>query len=330
MENNENGLSHITDTLETVLTGIPAPVRKNFFKAFSQLCTAAVDIPVSWLEGKSSEIRATTAARVKIINKEGDNISEKIEVPNAYLEKASSKFASKIIKEQINLDEITINASKELIKSEIQDDEAEPKEISEDWLNEFESIARLKSSEEMKFIFGKILSGEIIQPGKFSVKTVKTLAELDNEAARLFQILCGNAVSLRFRADWLYDARVVSLEGTAGSNSLSKYGLPFRSLTILEEYGLIISDFNSWSDYQSCIVSEQNKVSSTIKFQGKIYGLLKIDKEKPVNEVKFSGVSLTKVGLELLDIIEVRSSDIYRKDFENYLKNKNLQILEIK
>ena len=29
----------------TAIPGIPAPVRRNFLKAFGQLCTAAIDIP---------------------------------------------------------------------------------------------------------------------------------------------------------------------------------------------------------------------------------------------------------------------------------------------
>ena len=99
------GIQKLTDSLETVITGIPSPVRKNFFKAFSQLCTAAIDIPVAFLEGKASEIRALTQARIQIINKEGEAISEKVTVPQAYISKASSKYASKIIKEQLNLDQ---------------------------------------------------------------------------------------------------------------------------------------------------------------------------------------------------------------------------------
>jgi predicted transcriptional regulator len=110
MENNETGLNTITDTIENVITGVPAPVRKNFIKAFGQLCTAAVDIPVAWLEGKSAEIRTTTEARLQIIRKEGNVISEQIEVPKEYITKASSKFAAKVIKEQLNLDQITLNA----------------------------------------------------------------------------------------------------------------------------------------------------------------------------------------------------------------------------
>ena len=173
----ETGLSKLTDTLESVITGVPAPVRKNFFKACGQLCTTAVGVPVAWLEGKSDEIRANTEARVQIIKKGGHTISEQIIVPQEYVNKASSKFAAKIIKEQLNLDQITLIAANELINSkEVEDNEASTDDdISEDWLNEFENLAKLKSSESMKLIFGKILSHEIVKPGSFSVRTLMGL-----------------------------------------------------------------------------------------------------------------------------------------------------------
>ncbi len=55
----EDGLiTQAWDVATEMMTGIPAPVRKNAFKAFGQLCTAAVDIPVAYLEGRAKEIRA--------------------------------------------------------------------------------------------------------------------------------------------------------------------------------------------------------------------------------------------------------------------------------
>lgn len=121
---------------------------------------------------------------------------------------------------------------------QIENNKSQSEDISEDWLNEFENLARLKSSEEMKLVFGKILSGEIIKPGSFSIKTIKLISQLDNQAAKLFQLFCSQTISLSAGGN-IYDARVVSINGNAASNSLSQYGLSFDSLNILHEYGLI-------------------------------------------------------------------------------------------
>jgi hypothetical protein len=331
MGNNETGLNILTSTIETVITGVPAPVRKNFIKAFGQLCTAAVDIPVAWLEGKSAEIRTTTEARLQIIRKEGDVISEQIEVPKEYISKASSKFASKIIKEQLNLDQITLNAANELAKNtQIGSDEKEAEDISEDWLNEFENLARLKSSEDMKLVFGKILSGEIIKPGSFSIKTIKLISQLDNEAAKLFQIFCNQAISLRVGGD-IFDARVVSFDGSPTSNSLKQFDLSFSALNVLQEYGLIITDYNSCMNYSSCIANDNKEVVATLQFQNKNYGFVPSDKEKYDKEAKLNGVALTKAGQELLDIIPIiTNSNNYKDELIKHFESKHLNLAEVK
>ena len=330
MDNNDTGLSKLTNTIESVVTGIPASVRKNFFKALGQLCTAAVDIPVAWLESKSAEIRAATNARLQIIHKEGEIISNQLEIPQEYVIRASSKYAAKVIKEQLNLDDITLNAARELTENEkLIDTTNAVQDISEDWLNEFENLARLKSSEEMKFVFGKILSGEIIKPGSFSIKTVKLISQLDNEAAKLFQIFCSNAISLKI-IDRIHDARMVSLNGTAGSNSLSEYGLSYDNLTILQEYGLITSDYNCRMPYSISIANEQNIVIVPIRFQGVNYGLFPIDRTQIPKDLYLSGVALTKAGKELLDIIPINPSPTYEADLKKYFEKIHLQFIRIK
>jgi len=336
MNNNELRLEQITDTIGDLITGVPAPIRKNFFKAFGQLCTAAVDIPVAKMESKAAEIRAESAARIQIINKEGQSISEKLEVPKEYIDKASEKFASRVIKEQLNLDQIGLNAAYNLAQEdfneEISDNQKEPKEISDDWLNEFENYAKLKSSDDMKLIFGKILSGEIKNPGAYSIRTIRLISQLDNQAASLFQTLCSITVSINIDigSGIPYDARVVSLNGTAGSNSLSKYGLSYDNLNILQEYGLITTDYNSRFPYTVCVISPSNRIGIGLRFENKTFRLLPNNLDKLDKDLYFNGVTLTKAGRELLSIIPIKHNEEYGKDFEEYLLNKNFKLVEIK
>src|SRR5690606_34320665 len=129
-----SGLDRVTDAVSTIIDGVPAPIKRNFLKAIGQLSTAALDVPIAWLEGKSGEIRATTQARIQIIKSEGEKISEQVDIPQAYIDKASEKYASKIIREQINLDDISQKAAKELANENFTNQENTDKEISEDWL----------------------------------------------------------------------------------------------------------------------------------------------------------------------------------------------------
>ncbi|MCW5318434.1 hypothetical protein GTQ43_33375 [Nostoc sp. KVJ3] len=70
-EDSNRGLIEIAqDAVTDLMTGssIPTPIKRNAFKAFAQLCSAAIDIPVAYLEGFAAEKRAETQARLKIIN----------------------------------------------------------------------------------------------------------------------------------------------------------------------------------------------------------------------------------------------------------------------
>lgn len=328
-DNQEDSLSLITDTIETLATGIPAPVRKNFFKAFEQLCSASIDIPVAWLEGKADIIRSTNEARKEIIKKSGESINSQIQIPEKYVEKAISKYASKIINEQINLDDITVIAAQDLSKKEILTNEStvrELKEIDDDWLNEFENIAKLKTSTDMKLLFGKILSGEISNPGEFSIRTLKLISQIDNQAAKLFQTFCNNTSALFIGDKTIHDSRVIVFTGTAGSNALSKYGLSFDNLNILQEYGLIISDYNSYYPYDLAIINDNDTVFATIELQNKRFFLVPNDRKNDIKKINFHGVALTKSGKELFQIITKKESEKYFNDFVEFLESKKFKL----
>lgn len=175
---------------------IPAPIRKNAFKAFDRLCSALIDVPVGALERRAAEKRAESEARIKIRDEITTQITQQIKVNPEYALRAGHKYAEKIIREQLNLDKISAIAANELKNSESSNptdpDISEPnkkqstdstnqesngseeKIINDDWLNSFETEARSKSTEEMQLRFGRILAGEIRQPGSYSPKAMQT------------------------------------------------------------------------------------------------------------------------------------------------------------
>lgn len=323
------GLEKVTDIVTTLVDNVPAPIKRNFLKALGQLSTAALEIPIAWLESKSAETRATSQARIQIIKSEGEKFSNQIDIPQAYIDKASEKYASKIIKEQLNLDDITLKAAKELTNEDYTNKENTETEISDDWLNEFENQARQMSSEEMKFIFSKILANEINNPGNFSIRTIRIISQLDNLAAKLFEKLCSCAVSMQVGYH-IIDTRVISLEGNAGANTLSKYGLSFDNLNVLQEYGLIISDFNSYMNYSPCVVNEENKVPIAFKLANNYYAFLPTDREKYDKTLQFHGVAFTKSGKELYNIITKTENSTYKTDFEIFLEKRLLKLSTVK
>ena len=329
-------------------TTIPAPIRKNAFKAFDRLCSALIDVPVGALERRSAEKRSESEARIKIREEITTQIVQQVKIDPEYALKAGHKFAEKIIREQLNLDKISAIAASELKNGESDNpanqgtnqpneeqsadssnqeaNSGEEKVIDDDWLNSFETEARQKSTEDMQLRFGRILAGEIRNPGSYSILTLKTLGELDQRIAALFKKLCSACMIL---GTYLIDARVSSLGGDAGDNALGKYGLGFSQLNLLNEYDLIISDYNSWMDYNLCLVNQDNTVVIPFEYQGKSWVLLPAPDRDNKPEFRLSGVALSRVGRELFRIVDQDPIPEYTEDLKKYLANQKLQMVEV-
>ena len=334
-ENAHGVLATAYDAITDLVTGasIPAPIKKNAFKAFGQLCTAAIDIPVAYLEGIATEKRAETQARIKIISTGADQIAEQMDVDPEFARVAVKKYCQKIVREQVNLDKVSEIAARQIHQNVIHseskpDEELEIPPMNEDWLNNFEKEASQKSTEEMQLLFGRILAGEIQQPSSFSIKTVKLLGELDSSVATLFHHLCSLCISLNIGGMCL-DTRVPSFGGNAGLNVLLNYGLGFRELNILHEYGLIIPEYNSYFDYQLCIANENNKVGLVFSHQSYDYGLLPAPERPKDKALNLSGVALSKSGVELLRIVDIRPSCDYTTALIEYFATQDLQMVKI-
>ena len=331
---------------------IPAPIRRNALKAFDRLCSALIDVPVGALERRSAEKRAESEARIKIREEITAQIVQQIQVDPEYALKAGHKFAEKIVREQINLDKISAIAANDLQTTESTNSKnqntnqrnegqspdstnqdasnSEEKTIDDVWLNIFEREARPQSTEEGQLLFGRILAGEIRNPGSYLFPTLKTLGELDQNTAALFKKLCSACVVLGIQNnEHIIDARVPSLGENAGSNALKKYGLDFGQLNILNEYRLIISDYNSWRDYNLSIVNKGNPVLLPFQHQGKSWALLASSDRDDTPEFKLSGVALSRVGRELFHIVDQDPMPEYTEDLKKYFAGQKLQMVEV-
>lgn len=272
------------------------------------------------------ENKANTQARVAIIKAGGEQIASKMNVSLEYVEIATEKHIKKIIREQINLDKIVAGAIKESSSSKIEDSNV--KEISSDWINAFEKEACTKDSDEMRLLFSKILAEEIKAPSSYSIRTIRLLSQLDNKAAELFQNFCSLTVSAEDEGV-VVDGRVISLGGNASNNSLKSYGLSFSDLNTLQECGLIISNYNSSIEYNSCIIDPNNNVAHTFKYQGHYYVLRALDGFNRSSNFKVSGVSLSQSGKELLQIIDLTPSSSYTDALVKYFKNQKLEMCKL-
>ena len=247
-------------------------------------------------------------------------------------EKISQRIQFQEEKRQRNIQKVVYLAAEKLGDKEVPNHEPD-----HDWTARFFNDVKDVSSEEMQLLWAKVLAGQVERPGNTSLRTLSILKNLDQSTAKLFKKLSSACMSLRLKSGegqyQLLDARVPSLDGKPSQNALSKYGLNFNVLNVLNEHGLIISDYNSLcSGYMSCIFrrpSTEEPLSLVLHFtyQGQSWILSPI--KDPINKFELSGVALTKSGMELSGIVDVEPMEEYTQDLERFLEGKNLKMFKI-
>lgn len=104
-------------------------------------------------------------------------------------------------------------------------------EMDEDWKYDFFDKGKKIHSEDLQFIFGKILAGEIKQPGTYSKRLLNILFNLSQKEAELF-----NKIS-KYIFNHLKNSFIISDE-----EILSELNINIADIIELEEAGLINSN----------------------------------------------------------------------------------------
>ena len=170
--------------------------------------------------------------------------------------------------------------------------------VDEDWKARFFNIAEDVSSDQMQDLWGKILAGEVTQPGTYSVRTLEALRNISQAEAEVFQ-------KLRYLA--LNDGCVLKLN-EVNDEPLMEYGLLFRDILLLREAGLLAD-----GDMLSLKVPVPPKHGFVVLgFNGQ--GILLEPKNSETTTLTFEVLALTRVGVQLMSLIDpVPNVDYLRK-----------------
>ena len=202
---------------------------------------------------------------------------------------------------------------------ELEDSRVPAVEPDHDWTARFFGDVQDVSSEEMQVLWGRVLAGEVRKPGTTSMRTIGILKDLDATTARLFARLCSAAVYLRGLDGEIFDGRVPSLGGNAAQNSLESYGLDFGALNRLNEHGLIIADYNSYSTY--VVIDDSEAAGEAELYHQGVCWDCDIDgedrKRVPVN---LYGVAMTVAGCELSRVVSHEEIGEYTEALKGFLQ----------
>lgn len=201
----------------------------------------------------------------------------------------------KAITQQLNAEAIVSNAAAELTHDEsVPDDKPEP-----EWTSRFFRIAEDIPTEELQFLWGKILAGEIRKPGSFSLRTLELLRNLSKKEAEAFVALTPYIIHAGENYFYLRDSEYI----------IGKDGkLSFGEILKLKEAGLVNSD-----SMLGLTFGKKNAGSEAYYFNGEL--AIKFRFESGHSEVQMSVGMLTFAGIQLLKLVAPIADMEYVKIF---------------
>lgn len=102
------------------------------------------------------------------------------------MQRASTRLLLQETVKQHNIESIVDNAYEELeLDSEVSAVPVDP-----DWSIRFFNCIEDISNEKMQYLWGKLLAGEVRDPGSFSLRTLEALKSLSQAEAQIFRTVC--------------------------------------------------------------------------------------------------------------------------------------------
>lgn len=206
------------------------------------------------------------------------------------------------INKQENIESIACKCLNYIDKDFIQE-----KEVDDDWLYTFRDSVKNISSEELQAIWAKLLANEIQSPSTYSLRTLNILKTMSSYEANKFKQFVKLTIT-----DINYTKRI----STDDIDILSKYGINYDDIQLLEELGLIQEG------------SEQYVLPGNNLY---VINDLKIINVNTQTKGSFGIYNTTKVGTELANIVTGLDNSInyeYIKDLMKKInKDKKYKIL---
>lgn len=163
-------------------------------KAISRLIGETADIPSVWIKRYTQGVADGTTSRTIVSKALAESVAKTVSVDADIVERAAEVLLAKELRKQINREAIA-KKTIELLPAPGDLAESPQAKIDDDWLNVFARYAEEATSERLRDLWARVLSGEIRQPNKFSLRTLRFIAELDQDTAQNFESHLGGLLA---------------------------------------------------------------------------------------------------------------------------------------
>lgn len=222
-----------------------------------------------------------------------DNVDAEI------IERARQRFVHQEVNRQINLENVVEKSTQYL--NEVVSETP----VDEDWRTKFFNKAQDITSEEMQDIWARILANEVSKPGTISLRTLDIISNLSKKEAEKFQ---------SFASLSCYGGTILKINN---QNDFNEYGTSFGDILLLKAAGLV-HDSNTLTITYPKINDE---VGAIFRFGNKAISVIKENHEK----YTFSQISLTPVGEELMEVINIDYNYTYLEKFIEFESSRGFK-----
>lgn len=261
-------------------------------------------------DAKAYEIRAIASAEADAnVTKANGQIRAELEriitlagADTAIVDRAKMRLLSREIEGQMNVEAIAEQALLGLPES------VSGQPVSDDWKRKFFLGAENICDVDLQLLWGKVLAGEVVSPGTYSLRTLEILKHLTKEEAEFFRIAC----SLAFRDGW-----IIKPAGDINT-ALKPYGLDYDALLTLRDAGLMHEGDNLIKDF-----SNAANMPSIIFINNGVYMHLS---GAAVGQQKLPSIPFTRAGQELQNLLEDNPCTPFLQSVVGYFRARGLTV----
>jgi hypothetical protein len=190
--------------ITSVASSVPAQVQTAFHAALSQLLGGLTAIPAAWSKQKAQAIEDVTVGRSLVAASLAKAVADASVTDHAMMKAAAEIYLPAQVRKAYNLVQVAQLTAERIAEDNKNTDGSSAESPNTDWMNSFMRFAEDASSDRLQDLFSRILAGEIIRPGAFSLSTLRTISEMDQAIAADFSWAWAKSVgeAVHYGAAW--------------------------------------------------------------------------------------------------------------------------------
>lgn len=209
------------------------------------------------------------------------------------------------IRQEISLSKAVMYAEEELAQ-----DPTEPSSntVSDDWLLRWRDCAANVSSDELQSLWGKVLAGEVKNPGRYSLRTLEFIRNLSQDEAKAIEKLSPFVVNnIVFHGD---------------ETLLESEGITFSLLLAMQELGIV-----SGVGTLGLEITWSSTVQDRFEFALVSYGrVLMVKHSDPTKKLKVQIYQVTNLGRQILRLGNFQANETYLRALGTSIKAQGFDV----